>query len=291
MTNDPSSTQSLRRVFTEGFSAEDIAEPLASFDASANAATVQAVMERRGYEVAGVREDGQVVGYVQRFDLATLSHDECCVKALRPLKGLGELPSQAVSETASAAAPEDPADPQAGIVLGSAPLAEVIVGLQEFPRLFVMVFGRVGAIVTRSDLQKPPVRMWLFGMITLIEMRLNSLITQGCSEQEWKPFVSPARLQKAEELLAERIRRNQHLGLLDCLQFADKGQIVARNEQLRRHTRLQSRRQAEQMVKQLEKLRNNLAHSQDIVTGDWETIVELSQNLDQLIAGPPTLRG
>ena len=39
----------------------------------------------------------------------------------------------------------------------------------------------------------------------------------------------------------------------------------------------------------LEKLRNNLAHCQDIVTGDWEAIVALSENLDRVLDGPPGL--
>ena len=39
----------------------------------------------------------------------------------------------------------------------------------------------------------------------------------------------------------------------------------------------------------MEKLRNNLAHSQDIVTNDWETIVALAENLDDVLEGPPGL--
>jgi len=127
-------------------------------------------------------------------------------------------------------------------------------------------------------------------MITLIEMRFARLIGQLCPEDGWKQFLSEARVQKAEELLAERIRRDQNLELLDCLQFADKGQIVARNQDIRRLTQFQSRRQLEQVVKQLERLRNNLAHTQDIISTDWETIVLLAENLDSVLAGPPGLR-
>ena len=41
----------------------------------------------------------------------------------------------------------------------------------------------------------------------------------------------------------------------------------------------QSRRRGEQTIKDLEKLRNNLAHSQDIVTCDWDTIVRLESGM------------
>ena len=88
-------------------------------------------------------------------------------------------------------------------------------------------------------------------------------------------------------MLAERTRRNQKLTLKDCLQFSDKAQIIARSEQLRSRTRFTSKRQLEDVAKRLEKLRNNLAHSQDIITEDWDTIVALSENLDSVLNEPP----
>jgi hypothetical protein len=89
--------------------------------------------------------------------------------------------------------------------------------------------------------------------------------------------VPEARLEKAQSLLEERARRNQSLQLFDCLQFSDKGQIIARNEELRKLTTFPSRRQTEEAVKKLEQLRNNLAHAQDILASDWNTIIELCE--------------
>ena len=60
----------MRRVFTENFSVTDIAEPLVSFDADSAAAEVREVMNQRGYEVVGVRENGLTAGYVHREELA-----------------------------------------------------------------------------------------------------------------------------------------------------------------------------------------------------------------------------
>ena len=42
----------------------------------------------------------------------------------------------------------------------------------------------------------------------------------------------------------------------------------------------------EKMLRQLEALRNNLAHSQDIIANDWETIVRLAANLDKFLGKP-----
>ena len=159
------------------------------------------------------------------------------------------------------------------------------VGMADSPRMFVRVLGTVGGIITMSDLQKPPVRMWLFGMISLMEMRMSRLVELKCQGDSWKQYLSESRLQKAEALLEERKRRNQNLDLIDCLQISDKGQIIARHEELRRLTKMQSRRQTEQVIRMLESLRNNLAHSQDIISCDWETIVELCKDMERVIHG------
>ena len=230
-----STIESLRRVFTEGFAARDIAEPLVSFDAATATSTVLELMNCRNFDVVGVRQEGVVVGYVQRDDLCGAT----CGEHVRTI----DTP---ISDAAS--------------------LADVVLGLAESSRLFVRVLGAVGGIITMSDLQKPPVRMWLFGMISLMEMRMTRLIELQCPGDSWKQYLSESRLQKAEALLEERKRRSQDLDLLDCLQISDKGQIVARNEGLRGLTRMQSRRQTEQVVKMLESLRNNLAHSQEIIS-------------------------
>lgn len=244
----------LQRVFMENFSVGDIAEPLASFDAAAAAGEVRAVMASRGYKVAGIRRDGTISGYVQQEELA----DGSCGEHLHPF---------------------DAAD----IVHDSADFPTVVVKLTQSPRLFVTAFGQVGGIVTRTDLQKPPVRMWLFGMVTIIEMGLTRMIEDRFADGGWWQFVSESRLAKAQELLDERKRRNQEVDLLDCLQLSDKGQIVLRNEDLRVEAGFVSRSKGTQTMKELEALRNNLAHSQDIVTCDWDIIVKLTTYLETLL--------
>jgi hypothetical protein len=242
----------LRQVFLENFSAADIAEPLASFDASTSASEVLAVMTRRAYKVAGIRMDGTICGYVRQEELA----EGPCGDVLRPFE-------------------EDE------VVADSLGFPELVRRLNDRPRLFVNVLGQVGGIVTRTDLQKPPVRMWLFGMITIIEMALTRLIEASYPDGSWRQSLSEGRLQKAEKLLEERRRRNQDLDLLDCLQFSDRGQIVLRNEELRKRAGFVSRTRGEQNVKELEALRNNLAHSQDIIACDWDIIVKLTGYMEQ----------
>jgi hypothetical protein len=242
----------------QAFVVHDIAEPLVSFDDFALSEQVLTKMKAGQFEVVGVRRNGRVEGYVEMTDLGSGQ----CADAMRPF-----VDDQVVSSELS--------------------LPDLVLRLRKHRRLFVSVFGRVGGIVSRADLDKPPVRMWLFGMVTLVEMRFTRLIEHLCPDDSWKQFLSDSRIQKAEQLLQERNRRNQSLKLLDCLQLSDKAQIVARNPQLREMTRFQSRRQVEENAKMLEKLRNNLAHCQELSPDDWDAIVELSENLDRVLDGPP----
>ncbi len=257
MTTPTAAQHHLYRIFFENFSAADIAEPLASFDAGTSAAEVLSVMTRRAYRVAGIRRDGTICGYVRQEELA----DGTCADAIHAF---------------------DDDD----LAADSAGLPELVIRLNDRPQLFITVFGQVGGIVTRTDLQKPPVRMWLFGMITIIEMGLTRLIETAYPDGSWRQYLSEGRLQKAEALLEERKRRNQAMDLLDCLQFSDRGQIVLRNEPLRKLAGFVSRSRGEQTVKELEALRNNLAHSQDIVRCDWDIIVKMTGHLDTLLESP-----
>ena len=109
--------------------------------------------------------------------------------------------------------------------------------------------------MTRDDMQKPAVRMWLFGMVTMVELRYTRLIREMCPDESWRQYLSEGRLKKAEDLMAERRRRNRPADMLDCLQLSDKGQIVARDERIRSRTIFTSRRQTEEGINMLEGLR------------------------------------
>jgi hypothetical protein len=239
---------SIRRVFVETFTARDIVEPLTSFDFGDRSANVRGWMEATRQDIVGVRSEGRLVGYVRRESLGEGDCGETCL----PFDGMPLL--------------ED-----------SSPLLEVLRELKNTSVVFISRDGSIGGMVTRADLQKPPVRMWLFGLVTLIEMRFTELIGRHCPDDTWRKYISETRLQKAEALLSERRRRSQSLRLIDCLQLGDKGQIVARDAEIRQETIFGSRRQAEEATKMVERLRNNLAHAQDIVSSDWDTIVLLTE--------------
>jgi hypothetical protein len=132
-------------------------------------------------------------------------------------------------------------------------------------------------------MQGPIARMWIFGMITALELAMTEGLRELGDALDWHRLVTPARLAKARALQAERLALGRPVALLDCLQLADKVRIVLAIDDrplplLRGHSKAESQR----LVRDLEDLRNSLAHSQDIVTHDWAQIARMAKRIDDL---------
>ena len=156
-----------------------------------------------------------------------------------------------------------------------------VLTLQEYG--FISVLGEIAGVFRRDDVNKPIVRMWLFGIITFLEMEVMKIIGQYFPENTWQTVITEERLQLARALQQERRRRGQHSSLLECLQLSDKGKILISNDETLQLIGLESRRAAKKTLREMESLRNNLAHAQDIVSYDWAQIVRLTHRLEETL--------
>jgi hypothetical protein len=159
-------------------------------------------------------------------------------------------------------------------------LVDAILKLITEKVIFIKTLGGVVAYVTKNDLQKPPVRMWLFGTLTIIETFYTRAIAGFFPDDSWVDLVSASRLKKAKEIQAERIRRGAlPPSLLDCLQYGDKLGIVSRSDEMRAYYKVDgTKTYMRNLVKQTEVLRNSLAHSQPIE--DLEIVFIAAQRID-----------
>jgi predicted transcriptional regulator len=137
-----SSLRDLRQVFDRSVSVRYIAEPFVSFDVQRHAPEVSAFMEAKDFDIVGVRQNGTVVGYVCQADL----RDGTLEQYVRPFN------EQLLLDDWS-------------------PMLTVLQLLARFPQVFVVVMGEVSGIIMKGDMQKAPVRMWLFGVLSLLEMQ------------------------------------------------------------------------------------------------------------------------
>jgi hypothetical protein len=238
-------------IFTKAFTAKDIAEPLRSFGRNDKSSEVSSVMDEINVDVAGVLINGMVEGYIFKADLA----DRLCGDDIRDFR-------------------------EGQVLESEASLTDVIQSLTRHEYCFVSIRGSIFGVIDRSDIQKPVVRMWLFGIITLIEMIIVDRIQAERPNDSWKELISKSRLEKALTLFNERQRRNQRCNLMDCLQLSDKGKILIEDAQFLKMFGFKSKRAAKQVIKELESLRNNLAHVQNIVSHDWPQIARMTQRIE-----------
>ena len=256
-----SSIDDLREIFEKGIKARHITEPLCSFDESAIAQDVKKFLDKKDYDVVGVRTNGIINGYACRGDLA----EGQLYKYFKEFD-LREL----LPDTAS--------------------IPEVLKVIIDFNHVFILSFGRVAGIITRGDLQKVPIRMWLFSLLSLIEMQMLRIIRERFPENSWDKLISTGRKEKVEELFRERKKKNEEIDLVDCLQFCDKYTIVSKTEDLLEKLQY-GKKEFCTLLKNLKMLRDNLAHAQDIITANWPSIINLSKIAEEFLKRCETING
>jgi len=249
-----STSQHLKELFDQNITAKYLAEPFKSFDFTGDAPTIKAFMEKYDYDVVGIRQNGTVIGYVKRSDL----QDGICENYIVPF---------------------DPSE----LILDTTPLIEVFKILHNHSSLYIVYLNEIVGIVTKGDLQKSPARMWLFSLISLLEMQLLRLIRGFYPHDSWKGYLKQSRIDEAQKIFDDRKVKNESLDLADCLQFCDKRDIFLKSEAIQKSIGVESKTATKKLLEQAEEIRNNLAHAQDIITGFWPEIVEIAEKIETLL--------
>lgn len=172
------------------------------------------------------------------------------------------------------------------VIAASASLKDALAMLRERPRLFVRDEGGVVVgIVTRADLQKPPFRLYCFGLITLLEMHLLQVIrAHYVDDTAALAALNKPRAAKVIEMFERRSKRGLDIGLSDCLEFADKRDIVACTPVLREQLGFKSKTALEKQFDAWQEIRDDLAHGQLLDGGrDWTDVIARMLEVESLL--------
>lgn len=241
-----SSRDDLHAIFDE-IRVRHLMEPLASFSASEIAEQPSSLWESGSYDVVGVAEGKVIRGYWRRGDI-------------------GPTPFRADDLLADSASITD--------------ALEALAGRESF---FVLTKNRVDAIVTRSDLYKTPFRLFCYGLVTLLEARMTQLVERHYGET-WAQHLSDGRLKGCQRVHAEREMRNEQTRLFDCLQFADKRDLIVREDALREAMGRPTTTRCKSSLKEAEKLRNRLAHGHRLDEGcSWSEVIEVVRDVEGML--------
>jgi hypothetical protein len=248
----------LRSVLGAGITARSILEPLQSCPADASAAEMADLLRRRDFDVAGVKavQDGPVIGFVERDGLTS-----------------GLVRDHRKEITAD------------HLVSDATDLPRLLSHLKGRQYAFVSSGPSVEGIVTRADLNKPPVRVYLFGLVSLLEMHLAFWITDGYPSNSWEGKLKRVRLDAAKDVQRMRRRGSEEPALFECLQFCDKRDLVLGHPELPSKMGMGLGADALESLRQAESLRNDLAHSQRDLAGgsSWEEVIGLVEWMETVV--------
>jgi hypothetical protein len=98
------------------------------------------------------------------------------------------------------------------------------------PYRLVLQGGSIRGIVTRSDLLKLPVRVFVFTLVTHVELLMTEIIRKKYPDHQDKPlwlqYLKEPRQEKVSEKQQKLKQANYDLPLLECTDFCDKRDIV-----------------------------------------------------------------
>jgi hypothetical protein len=239
------SFQEIQSLFIEQITTKHIYEPLYSAEIDDDPAEVRADLRALDFDVAGiVNQSRNVVGFVRQAEL-----NEPSLANYRPLH-------------------------LHFVVTDSTSIHTLIRLLEKQEFLFVMRGNSIDGIITRADINKPIVRLYVFGLISLFEMHLNYWIDHYYPNDGWKNLIKSGRIVLAETQSAIKKGNNEALSLLYSLQFSDKRDILSHTKDFLQQFRF-GKKKFDQMAKRVERIRNQLAHSQKTVHAgmEWDKFV------------------
>ena len=244
----------IQDLYERFLTAESIAESIQSICCSNSAKVAKEIMDTNHFDVLGLEDDmGRVIGYI---DIDCLGEEIC--EKYRKMFGIDNLVSL------------------------QTPLKNCILLMRNKQRLFVLGSKGVEGIITLADLHKQPVRMLLFSLISLLEMSMVGLIRKRYPNDKWQKNLTPCRIDKARILFDERRKANQDVSLVECLQFSDKSDILLKDG-IWNEWGFELKSKGKEYFKNLRKLRDNLAHSQEQIWSNISEVINLLERTENIL--------
>lgn len=225
-----------------------ISELLVCFDLDTDPCVVKSFLIDNRFDVVGVQHKQSIVGYA---DLKTLEVSE---KKL----SYNEFRSN-------------------DIVSSNTPLLDTINLLSERDHLFVLDGTSIKRIVTKADIYKDPVRLFIYNLLSNFEVLLSILIEYHYPENEWKTNLTEKRLNKIYEVYLDRKEENTDFDLFDCLSIEDKIKLFSNKDKTLRDLMDINYTQQRKYFKNLKKIRNSISH-----VGKKPAVTDIEKILDTI---------
>jgi hypothetical protein len=220
-----------KNLLEQSFTAFHIAVPLETINSKSDQSEINLFFIEKNYDVLGYMEESTIVGYLHKDDIKNSIVRDFDIK---------------------------------DVIAVNTPLIHAISLLSSRERLFLMDQLSIKYIITKADLQKAPVRMLFFGLISLFESQIANTISRRYPNNDWQWILKKNRMIEANKIYQAKIANNTEIDLLDCTQLADKNSIIVATAEFVNLLPYTSKTKAEKWLRKVESLRNDLAHAQSL---------------------------
>lgn len=132
-------------------------------------------------------------------------------------------------------------------------------------REFFLVFevDRIRRILTRSDLNKLPMRVYLHTLLDHVEALMADVIEREYPFGRWLRFLSDQR--RVSELHAKKKKAGTDTRLIDCTSLTNKIRILQQNDALRNRLEYVSGKTYRTTKRRITHVRNKVSHAGEII--------------------------
>jgi hypothetical protein len=239
--------ESLHDVFLEKAKLSNVCEPILCCKINDNADDTRHALESRDFDVTCViDENGNIIGQIERESLGTgVVSDH--VKKIEEYETINEDTS----------------------------LVNLLSELSDKNYKYVVRKERIIGIITRSDLNKPIPRTYLFGVISLFELHLNFWINSSRPNNSWLSSLKEHRAKSIQEMEKIKKENGSYLSLIECAQLCDKKEILKNTPEFLKKFNF-SKKNFSKLMEKIEVIRNDIAHSQSsiITLLEWKVMTQ-----------------
>ncbi|UYP44191.1 hypothetical protein NEF87_000476 [Candidatus Lokiarchaeum ossiferum] len=257
----------LEYLFSSKITVSSIVEDLDLLDISNSVEDFHEQMKTNNFDVFGVKKDGKNIGYVNLVDIQDQLEKEPeerdVIENIYKEFKIGEL------------------------ISSHTPILKTILLMKEKKRLFILENEKISGIITKADLQKIPVRVVLFGYISIFEHFLNTLINEKAPEINLSGIIPEEKIQEANRLLEQKKINKEEIDLIGCLTLSSKAKILHKGIEGNTCETIFniSKSKLSKICSHADKIRNSIYHSQKTISLNikdkiMDNLLEMQKILD-----------
>jgi hypothetical protein len=215
-------------------------------------------LAERGYDSAPVLKDDRPVGYVTRDAAEDAPSDESVTDIMEPL-------------TVDV------------IIANNTPVDAVLESLYNRPFYYLADRSSVTGILTRADLNTEPVYQHLYIKVSRLEQTLRKVISEHVPDWRDTAPIHPEKLDNIDHRLSEAKEAGVALGPIHYTQFSTLVEIISDSEIASQAVGFDARHQAKSQLNAITNLRNDVAHSNQIIQNTDRGLGEAGRTITDLL--------